>query len=169
MVFRKCAISISFRYSNQAFTCWSIWWNMMTSSNGSFFPVTGPLCRKFTSHRWIPLTKDWYCGLWFFFDVGPHKLFNKQSNDGWFETTWRSRVNRFYKAIEFQQNEIHFEHHLFRHFLEWCHFRIWFKFYCILFFEESNGQYINICTDHSLLPIRRQAVITWSNGDPVHS
>ena len=26
-------------------------WYMMTSSNGSIFRVTGPLCREFTGHR----------------------------------------------------------------------------------------------------------------------
>ena len=31
--------------------------DMMTSSNGNIFRVTGPLCGEFTSHRWIPLTK----------------------------------------------------------------------------------------------------------------
>ena len=29
---------------------------MMTSSNGSIFRVTGPLCGEFTGHRWISLT-----------------------------------------------------------------------------------------------------------------
>ena len=33
------------------------WHNMMTSSNGNFFCVTGPLCGEFTGHWWIPLTK----------------------------------------------------------------------------------------------------------------
>ena len=32
-------------------------WNMMMSSNGNIFHVTGPLCGEFTSDRWIPLTK----------------------------------------------------------------------------------------------------------------
>ena len=31
--------------------------DMMMSSNGSFFRVTGPLCGKFTGQRWISLTK----------------------------------------------------------------------------------------------------------------
>ena len=31
--------------------------SMMTSSNGNIFRITGPLCGKFTGHRWIPLTK----------------------------------------------------------------------------------------------------------------
>ena len=30
---------------------------MMTSSNGSFFRVTGPLCGEFTGHRWVPFIK----------------------------------------------------------------------------------------------------------------
>ena len=41
---------------------------MMTSSNGNIFRITGPLCREFTSHRWIPLTKasdvELWCFLW---------------------------------------------------------------------------------------------------------
>ena len=43
-------------------------WNMMTSSNGNIFRVTGPLCREFTGHWWIPLTKasdaELWCFLW---------------------------------------------------------------------------------------------------------
>ena len=31
--------------------------NMMTSSNGNIFCVTGHLCREFTGPRWIPCTK----------------------------------------------------------------------------------------------------------------
>ena len=42
--------------------------SMMTSSNGNIFHVTGPLCREFTGHRWIPLTKandaELWCFLW---------------------------------------------------------------------------------------------------------
>ena len=30
---------------------------MMTSSNGNIFHITSPLCGKFTSHRWILVTK----------------------------------------------------------------------------------------------------------------
>ena len=43
-------------------------WNMMTSSNGNIFRVTGPLCEEFTGHRWIPHTKagdvELWCFLW---------------------------------------------------------------------------------------------------------
>ena len=42
--------------------------NMMTSSNGNNFRVTGHLCGEFTGHRWIPCTKtsdaDLWCFLW---------------------------------------------------------------------------------------------------------
>ena len=42
--------------------------NMMTSSNGNIFRVTGPLCGEFTCHRCIPLTKasdaELWCFLW---------------------------------------------------------------------------------------------------------
>ena len=42
--------------------------NMMTSSNGNIFRVTGPLCGEFTGPRWIPHTKasdaELWCFLW---------------------------------------------------------------------------------------------------------
>ena len=62
----------------------------MTSSNGSFFRITGPLCGEFTGDRWIPITKGQLCGLWCFFDVGRHEVLNKEWNDRRFETTWHS-------------------------------------------------------------------------------
>ena len=40
--------------------------NMMTSSNGNIFRVTGPLCGEFTGHRWIPHTKASDAELWCF-------------------------------------------------------------------------------------------------------
>ena len=38
--------------------------SMMTSWNGSIFHITGPLCREFIGHRWIPLTKASDAELW---------------------------------------------------------------------------------------------------------
>ena len=52
------------------------WWryhvllsrNMMTSSNGNTFHITGPLWRESTGDRWIPLTEasgvELWCFLW---------------------------------------------------------------------------------------------------------
>ena len=39
---------------------------MMTSSNGNIFLITGPLCREFTDHRWIPRTQTIDMELWCF-------------------------------------------------------------------------------------------------------
>ena len=43
-------------------------YNMMMSSNGNIFRVTGPFCGEFTGHRRIPLTKasdaELWCFLW---------------------------------------------------------------------------------------------------------
>ena len=40
--------------------------DMMTSSNGNIFRVTGHLCGEFTGLRWIPLTKASDAELWYF-------------------------------------------------------------------------------------------------------
>ena len=40
--------------------------DMMTSSNGNIFCVTGPLCGEFTGHQWIPNTKASDAQLWCF-------------------------------------------------------------------------------------------------------
>ena len=44
-------------------------WNlitMVTSSNGSFFCITGPLWGESTGHRWLPFTKACDAELWCF-------------------------------------------------------------------------------------------------------
>ena len=67
---------------------------MMTSSNGSIFRVTGPLCGEFTGPRWIPRTKASDAELWCFFDLRQNKRLSKQWWGWWFETTssplWRN-------------------------------------------------------------------------------
>ena len=45
--------------------------HMMTSSNGKFFRITGPLCGEFTGQRGIPLTKASDAGLWCFLGSVP--------------------------------------------------------------------------------------------------
>ena len=64
--------------------------DMMTSSNGNIFRVTGPLCGEFTDHRWIPCTKASGSELWCFFDLRPNKRLSKQSWGWWFDTPSRS-------------------------------------------------------------------------------
>ena len=63
---------------------------MMTSSNGSIFRLTGPLCGEFTGHRWIPLTKAGDMELRCFFDLRLNKWLSKQSWGWWSETPPRS-------------------------------------------------------------------------------
>ena len=55
---------------------WQVWpeqatLNMMTSSNGNIFRVSGPLCGDFIDHRWIPLTKASDVELWCFLSSAP--------------------------------------------------------------------------------------------------
>ena len=56
--------------------------DMMTSSNGNIFRVTGHLCGEFTGPRWTPRTKasdaELWCFLW--------SALSKQSRRWWFET-----------------------------------------------------------------------------------
>ena len=47
--------------------------NMMKSSNGNIFRVTGPLCGEFTGHRWIPRTKTSDAELWCFLLSAPEE------------------------------------------------------------------------------------------------
>ena len=53
--------------------------NMMTSSNGNIFRITGPLCGEFTDHRWIPHTKPVTRSFDVFFDLCLNKRLAKQS------------------------------------------------------------------------------------------
>ena len=68
--------------------------NMMTSSNGNIFRVTGHLCREFTGPRWItrrPVTRNFDV----FFDQRSNKLSSEQLWGWLFETPsrplWRHR------------------------------------------------------------------------------
>ena len=59
--------------------------NMMTSSKGNSFHVTGHLCGEFTGHRWIPLTKPGDAELWYFLWCEAEQMV-EQSRRRWFET-----------------------------------------------------------------------------------
>ena len=69
--------------------------DMMTSSNGTIFRVTGYLCGEFIGLRWIlhkrPVTRRFDV----FFDLHPNKRLSKQWWGWWFETPsyplWRHR------------------------------------------------------------------------------
>ena len=77
--------------------------NMMTSSNGNIFRVTGHLCGKFTGPRWISRTKASDAELWCSFDMRPNIRLSKHSWGWWFETPpqslWRHRNEIHTKAM----------------------------------------------------------------------
>ena len=50
--------------------------NMMRSSNGNIFHITGPLCREFTCPWWIPLTKASVADLWRFLWSAPEQTWD---------------------------------------------------------------------------------------------
>ena len=64
--------------------------NLMTSSNGNIFRVTGPLCGEFTGHRWIPSQGPVTRSFDVFFDLRLNKRLSKQSRRWWFKTPSRS-------------------------------------------------------------------------------
>ena len=63
--------------------------NMMTSSNGNIFRVTGPLFGEFTGRRWITRTNPVTRRFDIFFDLRLNKQLSKQSWGWWFETSSR--------------------------------------------------------------------------------
>ena len=75
------------------------WWikviNMMTSSNGNIFRVTGPLCGEFTGPRWIPTQRPVTRSFDVCLDLRKNKRLGKQSWGWWFGTlswsSWRHR------------------------------------------------------------------------------
>ena len=61
-----CARSLIVFYKYITYVILNFGHNMMTSSNGNIFRVTGHLCGEFTGHRWIPHTKASDAELWCF-------------------------------------------------------------------------------------------------------
>ena len=85
--------------------------NMMTSSNGNLFRVTGLLYGIFTGHPWLPLTKASDAELWCFFYLSPNKRLDKQSRHRWFETPlsslWRHSNENTFDAVDILYSTCH--------------------------------------------------------------
>ena len=60
--------------------------DMMTSSNGNIFRVTGPLCGEFTGPGEFPAQRPVTRSFDVFFDLRLNKRLSKQSRGWWFET-----------------------------------------------------------------------------------
>ena len=73
-----------------AVLCQVDWYNslsdIMASSNGNIFRVTGLLWGESTGHRWIPSQRPVTRSFDVFFDMRMNKRFSKQSRRRWFET-----------------------------------------------------------------------------------
>ena len=69
--------------------------DMMTSSKGNIFRVTGPLCGEFTGPGKFPAQRPVTRSFDVFFDLRPNKRLSKQPWGWWFETLswslWRHR------------------------------------------------------------------------------
>ena len=70
-------------------------YNIMTSSNGNIFRVTGPLCGEFTGPGEFPTQRPVTRSFDVFFDLRLNKRLSKQPWGWWFETLswslWRHR------------------------------------------------------------------------------
>ena len=114
--------------------------NMMTSSSGNTFRVTGPLCGEL--QRPVTLSFD------VFFDLRLHKRLSKQSSGWWFETPswslWRHRndelCSRFYGySITYTAQLIHTVCALL------CFVVVWFELPLPISFRvTSHGTVLNI-------------------------
>ena len=60
--------------------------DMMTSSNGNIFRVTGPLCGQFAGPGEFPAQRPVTRSFDVFFDLRPNKRLSKQPRGWWFET-----------------------------------------------------------------------------------
>ena len=82
--------------------------NMMTSSNGNIFRVTGHLCGEFTGPGEFPTQRPVTRSFDVYFDLRPNKWLSKQSWGWWFETLscslWRHRNELLYKVHQLSNN-----------------------------------------------------------------
>ena len=81
---------------------------MMTSSNGNFFCVTGPLCGEFTGPGEFPTQRPVTRSFDVFFDLRLNKPLRKHSWGWWFETLSRSlwRHRNDYSFVSWPQRRL---------------------------------------------------------------
>ena len=88
--------------------------NMMTSSNGNIFRVTGPLCGEFTGPGEFPTQRSVTRSFGVFFDLRLNKRLSKQPWGWWFETPswslWRQCYEQSGLAQALAMTAIH--HHI---------------------------------------------------------
>ena len=89
-----CEVSLNFELDRNIFSGAGLR-NMMTSSNGNIFRVTGPLCGEFTGPGEVPAQRSVTRSFDVCFDLLLNKRLSKQPWGWWFETPawslWRHR------------------------------------------------------------------------------
>ena len=78
-------------------------WDIMTSSNGNIFRVTGPLCGEFTGPGEFPTQRPVTRSFHVFFDLRLNKRLSKQPWGWWFETPSWSLWRQCYDLIIIQR------------------------------------------------------------------
>ena len=73
-------------YASRPVACYQNWHDMMTSSNGNIFHVTGPLCGEFTGAGEFPTQRPVTRSLDVFFGLRLNKPLSKQSWGWWLGT-----------------------------------------------------------------------------------
>ena len=81
---------------------------MMTSSNGTIFRVTGPLCGEFTGPGEFPAQRPVTRRFDVFFDLRLNKRLSKQSWGWWFETLHWSLWRQCNGGVAIVFHEVHF-------------------------------------------------------------
>ena len=79
--------------------------DMMTSSNGNIFRVTGPLCGEFTGPGEFPTQRPVTRSFDVYFDLRLNKRLSKQSRGWWFETLSRSLWRHRNDIHGYERNE----------------------------------------------------------------
>ena len=80
--------------------------NMMTSSNGNIFRVTGPLCGEFTGPGEFPTQRPVTRSFDVFFDLRLNKRLSKQPRGWWFETPPWSLWRRCNEKATWKSNSL---------------------------------------------------------------
>ena len=100
-------ISRGFFFQFRFHKSYSWFLDMMTSSNGNIFRVTGYLCGEFTGPSEFPAQRTVTRSLDVFFDLHPNKWLSKQWWGWWFETQscplWRHRNEFWIFVIQLYQ------------------------------------------------------------------
>ena len=105
--------------------------DMMTSSNGNLFRVTGHLCGEFTGPRWIPRTKTTDAELWCFLWSASELKFEVNNREAGDLRRYSAHHDVIVMKQHFKKNLNHRNHTVYvdiRLVYSWEYFNLIFKF-----------------------------------------